>query len=190
MKHRHVSRDIVKRKITRSLYNRTTFFTRLPYNNAEQTNSFTSSNVAPIDLTRSASLSWMESVPYWLKQHERTSSFVNTRLYKSSFFFSFYLFSFLFKASTLDNNIVSLLDFWFFFLNTELPLTLLALFLSFARSLPFSLSLSHSHEKYLVVHDRSALSCITWFQLFFFLVQFYDFNIASVSQLVCRQHDY
>lgn len=54
-----------------------------------------------------ASLSWMESVPYWLKQHERHELlehvYTNLRL-----FFTYFPFI---KASTLDNNIVSLLDF-------------------------------------------------------------------------------
>lgn len=135
------------------------------------------------------------------------TSFLNTFIQIFVFFFTYFPFI---KASTLDNNIVSLLDFWLFFWTPSYRYTSHSLPLSRSRLLThlyihtcirihsFSLSLSLSS----VLSPSLSLSflkniswctispcfsCITWFQR---LVQFYDLNIASVSQLVCRQHDY
>lgn len=176
MKHRHVSRETTHQttqKITRSLYNRTTIFlTRSPFitmpDKRIHLHRAESRSNRPHSI---ASLSWMESVPYWLKQHERHELlehvYTNLRL-----FFTYFPFI---KASTLNNNIVSLLDFWlfFFFLTPSYRYT------SHSHSLPLSrsfslahafthhasdirsflflflfLSLSFSLEKYFVVHDR------------------------------------
>lgn len=146
-------------------------------NNAGQTNSFTpnrkSLQIRPHSI---ASSSWMESVPYWLKQHERHEllEHVYTNLHIFSLFF-FFIYSPFIKASTLDNNIVSLLDFWLFFfffffwtpsypsrthslpLNRSRSHTHSRMMHSFFFSFSFSLSLSFSLEKYFVVHDRPVL---------------------------------
>jgi len=103
-----------------------------------------------------ASLSWMESVPYWLKQHERFTSSLNT----FSFFTNprlFIYFSFI-KASTLDSNIVSLLDFWLFFFFWTPSYRYVSL--SFSLFLSFILSLTrythtHTHTQYTYTHTHA-----------------------------------
>lgn len=98
------------------------------------------------------SLSWMESVPYWLKQHERTSS-LNTFI--QIFVIFFFIYFPLIKASTLDNNIVSLLDFCFFFWTPSY------------RYLFFSLSLSLSHPFCYSSFSSFSLSSMLLFTLSF-----------------------
>lgn len=110
------------------------------------------SEVAPKSDPHSiASLSWMESVPYWLKQHE-TPRAPWTRLYKSSYFiFFFFIYLPFIKASTLDNNIVSLLDFWllFVFFEHRATATPLALILT----LSSALASSHIHARCIRIHS-------------------------------------
>lgn len=101
MKHRYVSRDTrqTMQKKSREAYNREQRASHATpvYNNAGQTNSFTfiyrveSRSNRPHSI---ASLSWMESVPYWLKQHERYELLEHVYTNLRIFFFFFYLFSF------------------------------------------------------------------------------------------------
>lgn len=93
-------------------------------------------------------------------------SSLNTFIQIFVFFFTYFPFI---KALTLDNNIVSLLDFWLYFFEHRATATPLALILSFFLALfplhiyahmhtrtliSLSLSLSFFLEKYFMVYDR------------------------------------